>query len=140
MVVLPGAMPVTTPVVAFTVAVASAPPPQVPPGIDAVKALAVPVHMPVDPVTDGTALTLMVRDTLQLPIEYDKVPVPVATPVTTPVADPTDIAAPVVLHVPPVTASVSVVTDPAHTVLLPAIDVGVLFTVTGFVAEHPAAV
>ena len=61
-------------------------------------------------------------------------------PLTIPLPDPTEIAVPDVLHVPPATASASVVTEPIHTVPLPVIAVGVLFIVTGFVAEHPAAV
>ena len=63
--------------------------------------------------------------------------VPIATPETTPEADPT-VATPVLLllHVPPVTASVSVVVEPVQSVTVPRMAVGVGFTVTTKVAEQ----
>jgi hypothetical protein len=50
------------------------------------------------------------------------VTVPAATPVTTPVVDTVAIAVFEEVQVPPIVAFVSVVVEPAHTVLLPAID------------------
>ena len=41
------------------------------------------------------------------------------------------------LQLPPVTASVSVIAEPAHTAAGPPIAVGVAFTVIDFVAVHP---
>jgi hypothetical protein len=63
--------------------------------------------------------------------------VPAVTPVTIPVPDPT-VAIPLLLllQVPPVVASLSVIWEPAITVLLPEIAPGVGFTVTIVVEEH----
>jgi hypothetical protein len=59
------------------------------------------------------------------------VEVPVATPVTTPEDDPT-VATVVVelIHEPPLVASVSVIDDPAQTVLPPLIAAGAAVTVS----------
>ena len=67
-VAVPGDSAVTRPEVLPTVIT----PPlelQVHPGIDDVSVVVVPVHNPIDPVIEGTGLTVMVRDTLQLPME-----------------------------------------------------------------------
>ena len=62
------------------------------------------------------------------------VTVPALTPVTMPVEAPT-VAVPVavLLHVPPPVASVSVILDPAHTLVGPEIATGKEFTVKGSV-------
>lgn len=67
------------------------------------------------------------------------VTVPAATPVTTPVDEP--IVAIVVLplvHTPPGTALLNVVTAPTHTLEVPVMGVGNGFTVITFVAMQPA--
>ena len=63
---------------------------------------------------------------------------PAVTPLTTPVAAFTVATDKLLLvHVPPVTASLNVVVLPAQTVALPDIAAGVLFTVIAVVAAHP---
>ena len=61
-------------------------------------------------------------------------------PDTIPEPVPKVIVVAMVLQAPPVTASVSVIVAPAHTATGPLMAVGVGFTVTVLVAEHPAAV
>ena len=62
-----------------------------------------------------------------------------ATPVTSP--DPsTDALALLASHVPPVLASLSVVTAPTHTFSTPLRVAGCIFTVTVDVVRHPVAV
>ena len=64
--------------------------------------------------------------------------IPADEPETTPVAEPT--VANVILlllQLPPVVPSVSVVDDPAHTFVVPAIPIGNGLTVTTTVAEQP---
>jgi hypothetical protein len=57
--------------------------------------------------------------------------VPAATPVTIPVEEPTVATGETVLaHVPPLVASVKVIEDPTHTVLLPVIAAGAAVTVS----------
>ena len=65
------------------------------------------------------------------------VAVPAVTPVTTPVDEPIVAFALPLLHVPPVTRSLSVVVAPAHTLAVPAMAVGTGFTVIGLVAMQP---
>ncbi len=64
--------------------------------------------------------------------------VPEATPVTMPDDRPI-VATPVLplLHVPPLVASVSVVVESTHAVIVPPIDDGIGLTVTTAVAKHP---
>ena len=67
---------------------------------------------------------------------------PALTPVTLP-ADPSIMLLLVVLHVPPVTASVAVIVAPWHTVAGPlpiVIGTGVAFTVIVSLAKQPPAV
>jgi hypothetical protein len=64
--------------------------------------------------------------------------VPAATPVTTPeVALIVATVTLLLLHVPPVVASLSVSVEPAHTPATPDIAEGALFTVTTLVTLHP---
>jgi len=65
--------------------------------------------------------------------------VPLVTPVTTPVPEPIVKALPVVVQFPPVTPSVSVIADPAHTAVGPLIAAGVALTVTTFTAAQPGS-
>ncbi len=60
-------------------------------------------------------------------------------PVTTPVAISTELFVLLLLHVPPVTASVSVVVNPIHTLLVPDIAAGNGFTVNVIDVAHPVA-
>ena len=63
--------------------------------------------------------------------------VPEVTPVTTPEAFIVAVVAPPLLHVPPVVASLNVVVPGAHTVIVPVIADGIVFTVTIAVAVQP---
>lgn len=63
--------------------------------------------------------------------------VPLAIPATTPAVFTVPSAVLLLLQVPPVVASVSVVVDPAHTLLVPAIAAGVALTVTGVLIKQP---
>ena len=63
--------------------------------------------------------------------------VPAEIPVTTPVPDTVEIAILLLIHVTPGVASVSVNIAPAHTLPLPLIAAGELFTVTVAVTVHP---
>ena len=63
--------------------------------------------------------------------------VPAATPVTTPVVDPIFTLALLLLHVPPMLPSVSVIVKPTHTVDGPSIVDGYGLTVTVVVTIHP---
>ena len=66
------------------------------------------------------------------------VAVPPATPVNVPEAEPIDATKLLLLvHVPPLAASVSVTVDPIHVAALPNIAVGNAFTVTTAEAAHP---
>lgn len=69
MVEVPGAIPVTNPVVGLIVAIVVTPLLHTPPAIDAVNVPVCPVQIPVAPDIDGKGFTLMVRYTLQLPTE-----------------------------------------------------------------------
>jgi hypothetical protein len=71
-------------------------------------------------------------------IAYVITVVPVVIPLTMPEVDPT-VATEVVLlvHVPPGVASVSVIVDPAQTLVGPPMAAGVALTVTIVVARHP---
>jgi hypothetical protein len=65
---------------------------------------------------------------------------PGVPPVIVPDVDPIGaIVLLLLVHVPPVTASVSVVVSPEHTCVVPAIAVGSVFTVTAAVAWQPVA-
>lgn len=69
------------------------------------------------------------------------VAVPAATPDTMPDAEPTEaVVASLLLHVPPVVASVSVMVLPMQTKVKPDMGAGVLNTVTDAVLKHPVAV
>jgi hypothetical protein len=65
---VPGAMPVTTPDVRTTVAIAVLPLSQVPPPGE-LRVVVVPTHKPDAPLITGAAFTLIVRTAWQLPIE-----------------------------------------------------------------------
>jgi len=98
----------------------------VPPVVLAVKDVVDPIHTVAVPemvVVPGDVLTVTTCENAAEPqlfeIVYDIAAVPAATPLTTP--DELTVAIPVLLllHVPPVTASVNVVVDPVHIMSVP---------------------
>lgn len=115
----------------------------VPPVDPSVAVAVAPVHTAdAPPIASGSALTVTDVLTEQPePNEYVMVAIPAVTPVTIPVDDPT-VAIPgaLLVHVPPVTPSLSVVARPMHTCVTPVIAVGTVFTVTVAVALQPAAI
>ena len=62
---------------------------------------------------------------------------PADKPVTIPVVEPILATPELLLHVPPVTALVSVTVDATHSAVGPVIAAGGVFTVTDFVTMHP---
>ena len=114
---MPECKPVTKPVVSITLAVSIRLLVQVPPGVRSVSAVVEPTHTPSVPVIAGSDdVTVITTERVQPDGEvYITVEVPEATPLTTPVDDPT-VATEVVLllQVPPVVASVSVLVKPTH--------------------------
>ena len=142
MVDVPAIEPVTTPVVGDMVAL-----PllllHVPPAGVEFKVVVKPTQtlvVPVIVVGFGFTVTTAVTDGVQ-PVEYEIVAVPARLPVTTPVNEPTlAVAEALLLHVPPVTASVKLVTNPTHTESAPNILPGAAVTVTTIVAGVPQLV
>lgn len=63
--------------------------------------------------------------------------VAVVLPVTTPVVDPIEALALLLLHVPPVVASLRAVVLPMHTFVVPVMAAGSALTVTVVVTAHP---
>ena len=125
---LPAATPVTSPVV-LTVAIVGSVALHVPPAAPSVSVVVTPAQIVVVPViapADGSAFTVFIivavllQPVLPSVIVYPIVAVPAAMPVTTP---PATVAVPgaLLLQVPPVAASVSVVVEPAHSLAVPVI-------------------
>ena len=115
MVAAPTETPVTTPE-ALTVAIAVVPLLHVPPGVDSPNGAVLPTHTltAVNGVmAAGAAATVTGALTMQLPMEYDIVAVPAASPVTVPL---TTVATPgaLLVHIPPPVASVNDIVVPAH--------------------------
>ena len=125
----PVAMPVPEPIVATDVLLLAHVPP---PGSN--KVVVAPIQIPVTPViTEGSGLTVIVLYA-EHPVEanpYVMVAVPAVMPVTSPVDDPT-VATEVLLllHTPPLVASLSAVVNPTQTAAVPVIGTGVGLTVT----------
>ena len=91
---------------------------------------------------DGPVLTVTVINAgLPHPFEYCMDAVPAATPVITPVSEPA-VAMDVLrlFHVPPVAVSDNVVVVPMHSVVVPVMADGLVFTVTATVAAVPQPV
>ena len=129
---MPATTPVATPVDALMVAIPVLLLLQVPPAVALVRVVVVAGHaLSVPPIPGGAELILTIVVALQ-PEADEKliVEVPAATPVTMPEEEPM-VATEVLLlvHVPPLVASVSVVVWPVHTLVVPAIAAGVGFTV-----------
>ena len=96
-----------------------------------------PAHTIALPVIiDGSGLTVTTAVALQPVVNaYVINEVPAITPVTNPVALPTLTAPAPALHTPPLTLSFNVVVNPAHTLSVPVITVGLGFTVMVAVAN-----
>ena len=136
---MPAPTPVTTPVPDTTVANDGLLLVQVPPDGVLLRVVVVVAHTEVVPVipvgvmltVNGIAIPQPAADV------YEMFRVPLAIPATTPVVFTVPSAVLLLLQVPPVVASVSVVVDPAHTLLVPAIAAGVALTVTGVLIKQP---
>ncbi len=132
-VAVPAEIPVTTPVVLPTVATPGALLVHVPPGVASVNVIVEPTHTADGPaITAGNAFTVITLVVEQPPPnEYVIVTIPGFTPVTIPVKDPTvAIVSELLLHVPPLMISLSVIVDPTHTLDGPVIGAGEELTVT----------
>ena len=104
----------------------------VPPVVTLANVIELFTHTDVTPViAEGSALTVAIAIVLQPALKaYVIVVVPAATPVARPVDVMVAIAGLLLLHVPPVDASVSVLPKPIHKLRLPAIaDTEPTFTV-----------
>ena len=138
---MPDAIPVTIPVVSPTVATPVVPLAHVPPATASPSVVVLPTHTCKVPVIAESAFTVTIAVVVQpAGVVYIIVVVPFAMALTTPVVKPM-VATPTVLlfHVPPPTASESVVLLPAHNANVPVIGANG-FTVTTAEAVQPAAV
>jgi hypothetical protein len=112
----------------------------VPPDVASLKDMTEPAHTEDEPeMAAGTVLTVTVAVAVQPDADvYVTIDVPVATPLTMPVALPI-VATPMLLllHAPPLVASVSVVAEPTHTPVAPDTDAGDAITDVTAVAEQP---
>ena len=139
MMAVPGALPVTTPVLP-TVATDTMLLPQVPPGVASASITGLPKQAEGIPVIGlGIGSTVTTVPVAQpVPKVYDTIVVPGAIPAKMPVLAPmVPTAAVLLLQVPPVVASANVVVADVQTVVVPVIDAGVagtVFTVTPKVA------
>ena len=89
----------------------------------------------------GAEITVIVAVAgIPQPVEYVIVAVPALPPVTFPVEFTVATDVLLLLHVPPVTASVNAVDRPEHTENNPTIDTGAAMTVTVFVTSVPQPV
>jgi hypothetical protein len=103
----------------------------------ALKELVVPEQIKSEPeIAEGKAFTVTTALTTQLPIAYDIVAVPEATPETRP---PKTVATAVLLllHEPPPGLDTNEVVVPAQSVIVPVIAAGIVLTVIPFVAKQP---
>jgi hypothetical protein len=138
---VPGLTLYTIPLVLPIVATPVLPLLHTPPPDPSVIVIVDPEHTTVGPpITPGASVTLIIFVIVQpVPSEYVIVTSPVSTPVTIPDEEPTVARAVLLLvHVPPVTVSVSVTDEPTHTVAGPVITVGDGLTFIVVVAVQPA--
>ena len=134
-------MPVTAPVVLFTVAVA-VPLLHAPPVVAVARVVVLPAHTFLEPVMPaGKGFIVIVLVTSHpAPSEYVIVTAPVTNPLTTPVAEPTDASTGLLLlHVPPVVMCVSDIAPPTHTPLAPLMAAGNEVTFTVVAVAQPVA-
>jgi len=132
--VTPVTMPEEDPIVALPLLPLHVPPPaSVKDIVDPIQTLLGPVIFP------GSGLTVTVVVAIQVPLnEYVTVVVPVAMPIKIPEdGSMVPTAALLLLHVPPVVASLNVVVRPKQTCVAPVIEATPLTTVTVSVAAHP---
>ena len=138
---LPAALPVTIPVEEPTLAVEGLALVHVPPGVASVNVSSKPVHTVEDigVMAAGVVITVTCLLTAHVPIEYDIVATPAATPVTDPAEPTVAMAGVALLHVPPETPSVSEVDEPTQTVTGPVGEIvdGAVLTVTTVVIKQP---
>jgi hypothetical protein len=113
----------------------------VPPVVTSLRTITEPWQANAVPViAAGLGLTVTTDIVIQLlGALYVIVEVPAETPVTTPVEDVILVAVPVLLHVPPAVASVSVIVLPTQTAPGTKMESGTGLTVTIFFAEQPEA-
>ena len=138
---MPAAIPLTTPVPEPTVASDVLLLLHVPPVVASLKVVVEPIHTLATPVIDaGFGLTVTPNTAVQpAGSVYVMVAVPADTPVTIPVPAPTEaIEVLLLLHVPPLVASLSEVVSPTQTLLTPVIADGVGLTVSIIVVVQPA--
>ena len=143
MLAIPELIPVTTPVVATTVAVPVAPLVQLPPVGPLLSVVVLFSHTCSVPVmASGNGFTVTVAIFEQpVPNEYDIVTVasavePVTTPYTTPVVLTVAIAVLLLAHVPPPVRVLRFVVCPWHTCITPVMLAGSEYTVTVSVTLH----
>ena len=136
-------MPEDTPVnnpVPLTVATVAGMQLHTPPVVTSLKVIVVPAHsLPAPVIALGTGLTVTGFVTVHPePSEYVIVVVPVLTPVTIPFSEPmVAVVVTLLLHKPPLTTSLNVSADPAHTLPAPDIAVGAVLTVTVIAVAQP---
>jgi hypothetical protein len=141
-VAVPANTPVTTPVVAPTLAMVVGVLLQVIPVVTSLNVMVEPSHTDDGPVIGaGVALTVTITVAWQPPLnEYDIVAVPGIPPVMIPVVPMLATVALLLPQLPPAVASVTVIVDPLHTTVGPAIATGDGFTATTIVALQPPTV
>ena len=127
--------PVTTPVVEPTVAIAVALLLQVTPAVASVRVMVLPVHTEEGPEIGDVALTVTEYSTVQLPVPYTILEVPVVTPNTQPFVPTVATAVFVLLQVPPAVASLRQSVAPRQIFGLPLIGAGIGKTVTTLLLE-----
>jgi hypothetical protein len=141
-VVVPGAIPATTPVTASIVATDSSLLLHSPPVVAELNDAVLPAHIAIGPaIAAGVAPVVTVIELKQPVAEvYVILVVPALTPVTSPVPAST-VAFDVLLlvHVPPAGEELNAVAAPAHTCASPPIADGISFTVTSRLTAQPVA-
>ena len=139
MVAVPAATPVTSPAEP-TVAIAGVEDDHVPPVVASLSVTdePAPVHRVVTPViAPGNGFTVTTAVLTQPDTLYEILTAPAATPVTSPAVPTVATAVLLLLHVPPVTVELKVVTDPGQTVAVPVSAGGKALTVTVAVVKQP---
>ena len=112
-----------------------------PPGVASVRFIVDPTHTEVDPVIGpGNGFTISVAVTEHPTRVYVMVSSPAFMAVTKPVPGTIVALVLLLLHVPPVVPSLSVVVEPTHIDELPVIATGVGFTVINCEIVHPVLI
>ena len=140
MVVVPGYIPVATPLLGSTYAGEPGTAHQVPPAGALVKFVVSPWHIWGLPMmVSGSGFTVIMTVALQpVPSAYVIYAVPPDIPVTNPVVAPiVAFVMSLLAHVPPGVELLSVVVNPSHTCRLPMMPTGIGFTVMSLVEKQP---